>query len=184
MNVLARRQQRGAVLIVALMLLVVLTLLALSAVQDTTLEEHMAGNMRSENVSFQSAEAGLREGETWISEQSGKPVASSSGSNGVWILDSPDADTTDDNPWWSDRDASWWTDNGTAISDDLAYTASDNLTKKPRYIIEERGRVRDSLNIGFDRDNQGLDYYQVTTRGVDMGDRIEVYLRSTYARRF
>jgi type IV pilus assembly protein PilX len=185
MNTLARRQQRGAVLIIALMLLVVLTLLALSAVQDTSLEEHMAGNMRSENVAFQASEAGLREAETWISELAGKPVANSSGSNGVWLLDTPDSNDTDSEPWWRDRDASWWLSNGTEISDDLAYTASDNLSEKPRYVIEERGVVLGkSLNRGQQQDYNGLDYYQVTARGVDMGGRIEVYLRSSYSRRF
>ena len=185
MNTMAIHRQRGAVLIIVLMLLVVVTLLALSSVQDTTLEEHMAGNMRSENVAFQATEAGLRAGEKWISQLTGKPVADSSGGSGVWLLDAPDSDATDADPWWQARDASWWASNATAISDDLAYTASNNLSEKPRYVIEERGTVLGaSLNRGQQQDYNGLDYYQVTARGVDMGGRIEVYLRSTYARRF
>jgi len=185
MSTMARRQQRGAVLVLVLMLLVVLTLLALGAAQDTTMEEQMAGNMRSESVAFQSAEGGLRVAETWISNLAAQPVADGSASNGVWLLDAPDPDNTDSTPWWRARDGSWWASNATAISDDLAYTASNNLSEKPRYVIEARGRaLGPSLNLGLDHDTDGLDYYQVTARGVDMSARIEVYVRSTYARRF
>lgn len=52
-------QQKGAVLIVALMLLVVLTLLGMSAIESTKLETKMALNTRYHNLAFQNAEAGI-----------------------------------------------------------------------------------------------------------------------------
>lgn len=60
---LGMRAQRGAVLVVALMFLVVLTLLALTSMSGTTLEERMAGQYRDLNFAFQAAEAGLRDAE-------------------------------------------------------------------------------------------------------------------------
>jgi type IV pilus assembly protein PilX len=60
---LKMRAQRGAVLVVALMFLVVLTLLALTSMSGTTLEERMAGQYRDLNIAFQAAEAGLRDAE-------------------------------------------------------------------------------------------------------------------------
>ena len=56
----APRRQQGAILIVSLLMLLVLTLLALATMRAATFEERMAGNARDVNLSFQSAEAALR----------------------------------------------------------------------------------------------------------------------------
>lgn len=55
--------QRGAVLIVALIMLLLLTIIGLSGMRGTTLQENMTSNMREGNLSFQAAEAALRRGE-------------------------------------------------------------------------------------------------------------------------
>jgi type IV pilus assembly protein PilX len=57
------RAQRGAILIIALLFLVLLTVLALTSMSGTTLEEKMAGQYRELNLAFQAAEAGLRDAE-------------------------------------------------------------------------------------------------------------------------
>lgn len=54
------QRQRGAALVVGLILLVVVTLVGVGAMQTTTLQEKMAGNLRDSNLSFQAAEAALR----------------------------------------------------------------------------------------------------------------------------
>ncbi len=53
-------RQRGAVLLVALIMLLLLTILGAAAMRDTNLQERMAGNMRDHNLAFQAAEAALR----------------------------------------------------------------------------------------------------------------------------
>lgn len=53
------RAQRGAVLVVALVILSVLTLISLSGMNNTMLEETMAGNQQETNRAFQAAESGL-----------------------------------------------------------------------------------------------------------------------------
>ncbi|WP_179953215.1 pilus assembly PilX family protein [Desulfobotulus mexicanus] len=55
--------EEGMILITALVLLVVLTLIGISAMQSSTLQERMAGNMEQRDIAFQMAEAGLREAE-------------------------------------------------------------------------------------------------------------------------
>jgi type IV pilus assembly protein PilX len=57
----APSRQKGAVLIVALLFLVILTILGLTAMQGTTMEERMSGNSRDINVALQAAEAALRD---------------------------------------------------------------------------------------------------------------------------
>src|SRR5688572_33183181 len=54
-------RERGAVLIVALLFLVMLTMLGITAMTGTTMEERMAGNARDNSVAFQAAEAALRD---------------------------------------------------------------------------------------------------------------------------
>ena len=53
-------EQKGAVLIVALLFLVVLTMLGITAMTGTTFEERMAGNARDTAIAMHSAEAALR----------------------------------------------------------------------------------------------------------------------------
>jgi type IV pilus assembly protein PilX len=60
------RRQRGAVLVIGLLLLVILTVLSTSAMQSTALQERMAGNNRDRNLAFQAAEAALRDAEQYI----------------------------------------------------------------------------------------------------------------------
>lgn len=57
------RRQRGAVLYIALVLLIVLTLLGLASIGGTVLQERMAGNYRVQQLAFQNAEARLRAAE-------------------------------------------------------------------------------------------------------------------------
>lgn len=52
-------QQKGAVLLVSLMLLIVLTMLGVSATQTTTIETRMAYNMQEYIHAFEAAEVGV-----------------------------------------------------------------------------------------------------------------------------
>ncbi|WP_201093360.1 pilus assembly PilX family protein [Thiocystis minor] len=60
------RHQRGMVLVVGLIFLLLMTIIGATAIQTTTLDERMAGNMKDRNVSFQAAEAALRRAEEVI----------------------------------------------------------------------------------------------------------------------
>jgi len=62
----AGTQQAGVVLPVVLILLVILGVLATSGMDDTAMQERMAGNLRDREIAFQAAESALRAGETWL----------------------------------------------------------------------------------------------------------------------
>lgn len=62
----APARQRGAVLIFALIVLLVMTVLAVSGVGNSTLEQRMAGNYTQSVSSFQAAEQALRVAEEWM----------------------------------------------------------------------------------------------------------------------
>lgn len=55
-------RQHGAVLIVSMVLLLILTLLGVSMMNSTKLEERMAANTQESTQAFQSAETGLSQG--------------------------------------------------------------------------------------------------------------------------
>ncbi|MBN6775065.1 pilus assembly protein PilX [Pseudomonas granadensis] len=61
-----RQTQRGMVLLVSLVFLLLLTLIGLSSMQSANLQEKMAGSVSLRNQSFQAAEAALRIGESAV----------------------------------------------------------------------------------------------------------------------
>ena len=60
--------QEGFVLIVGLVILGLLTMLALSAMRDTTMQEKMAGASRASGLAFQAAESALRDAEKCLKD--------------------------------------------------------------------------------------------------------------------
>ena len=54
-------EQRGATLAIVLIFLVLVTLIGVTAMTTTTLEEKMAGNLKDQNLAFQAAESALRD---------------------------------------------------------------------------------------------------------------------------
>jgi len=55
-------RQQGVVLVIALLLLLVITLVGISTLSTTALEERMVGNMQAKNKVFQAADAAIEEG--------------------------------------------------------------------------------------------------------------------------
>lgn len=61
-------RQRGATLMIALMMLLIITLLAISSMRETTLEARMTGSVIEQKRLFNSAESGLRDAEKRFAE--------------------------------------------------------------------------------------------------------------------
>src|SRR3546814_7757431 len=57
------RQQQGAALLVVMMVLLILTLLGIASLRGGIMQERMAANIATRSMSFQVAEAGLRQAE-------------------------------------------------------------------------------------------------------------------------
>ncbi|GAA0693020.1 pilus assembly protein [Marinobacterium maritimum] len=89
-------QQRGATLVVAMIMLVLISIIGFSAMQTTTMQERMVGNLKDREISFQAAEAALRAKEKWLSEQRTLPeledTFSEYGNTGVTELKAVSAD--------------------------------------------------------------------------------------------
>jgi type IV pilus assembly protein PilX len=76
-------RQRGAILFIALILLLVMTLLILASVRGTVMQERMASNLYDRSLAFQAAEAALREAERWLLTNRPKPPVGACDGNGT-----------------------------------------------------------------------------------------------------
>ena len=65
-SVKARSKQKGAALIFGLLLMLVITIIAMSGVRESLMQERMSGNWHDRNLAFQASEAALLEGQRWL----------------------------------------------------------------------------------------------------------------------
>ena len=175
------RKQRGAVLVVALIFLVVMTMLILASVRNTTMQERMASNLYDRSLAFQAAEAALREGERFVLEHSPKPPASGCDKGNCA---KPDPTKT---PAWQVED-NW----------DTAHSADDGdghvidigtLPVPPQFLVELMADDMPEVNLcastAIDPDApcyagpEGL-RYRITARSGEAG-RAVVFLQSVFA---
>lgn len=126
--------QNGAALITGLIFLVVLTLISLSAIKSTSLEERMAGNARDQDVAFQAAEAGVREAMKRLAGLSPASAFAAGCSAGLCLNDPVTP------VWTALTNNNQWTSSKTKAYDDtaaaLTFDGATTLPLQPRYIIE------------------------------------------------
>jgi len=163
------------VLIISLLILLVMTLIGVTAMQTTTLEEKMAGNTRDRNTAFQATEAALRDAEALI--EGAVTTGAFDGSGGLY-------GTGDTEPDYASS-TSWSTANSRAYSGSLAYVAT-----QPRYFVKQVGIIPGAggpLNIGgYGKPRTGADVttFRITARGTGTSDTSRVTLRSYYGKIF
>lgn len=158
--------ERGAVLIVGLILLLVLTLFGVASLQMTTLQERMAGNMREQEQAFQGAEAALRAGERFLATTPILPAFT--GANGLY--GEPDPAT----PLWRRRET-WSGDGSRPYSGPVTDGAGE-----ARFIIERLpygGLPGESIAPDEAVSDDAM--YRVTARGVGAMKQAVVVLEST-----
>jgi type IV pilus assembly protein PilX len=171
--------QRGAVLVISLILLLVMTVLGLAAMQVTRMEERMAGNYRDVNIAFQGAEAGLRDAENRILAMVARPetcAAAPCAVPSVW-----ERSVLPDN--LRNQDGAWWTTNAEEYGANGGTPEITQTTAVPRVLIEDAGFVPDSLTVGH-APPEGRNFYRITSRSTGATDNAQAVLESTYTRRF
>lgn len=165
-------KQQGAVLMISLMILLVMTLIGVTAMGTSTMEEKMAGNERDLTLAFHAAEAALRQGEEYVTDNVVSTSAFDGATNGLHAQGSnPDVFAA----------ATW----ATAI--DYAGTIA-GVTTAPKYIIEIMQAVGDNdVNINNYGESSGsgqITAFRVTARGTGGSDSAVSMLQSYYGRRF
>ncbi len=163
-----RTRQKGAVLIVSLIILLIMTFIGLAGMEMTGMEEKMAGNMRDRNMAFQAAEATLLEGEQFVETQSPMPLFD--GNNGLYPLLSNGKKRWDEVDWSANSDIRSYAGQGLG-----------ELSAAPAYIVEELHSASsdDNLDPGEVVEDDRF-YYRVTARAAGQTNAAEVMLQTIY----
>lgn len=169
-------QQKGTVLAISLIILLLMTLIAVTAMQTTTLEEKMAGNSRDRDLALQAAESALRDAEAVIELRVSIP---SSDGTGIYAMDSTAVPDYSDPTTW------------TGTNSVAAATTITGIATPPRYYIEHiiqdsSDRSPSLVRAGYEGSNHDTttSIFRITTQGVGSSTTSQVLLRSRYGKRF
>jgi type IV pilus assembly protein PilX len=169
------KRQNGAVLVVSLFILLVLTLIGVSGMQGTVLQERMASNTRDRSLAFQSSESAMREAEAYLAGI--VTTGDFDGSAGLFNIVQAEPDY---------KTAATWTSGATSVAGSDGYS---------RYYIKQFGLIpgiQGAMNMSGYGDNKGsgdVTTFRITTHGTgattdDDGAVSEVVIRSYFGRMF
>ena len=151
-----RRWEKGSALIVALIMLLLISLIAIAGMEDSILQERMTRNMEDRGIAFENAERALRAGERFLED----PVNSTFSGNALLNPTPPDD--------WGTGTA------GNAVSVNLP--SDSRAAGDPEYYV---GPVQCAdMAMG----GCPVEIFRVTARGVGGEQSTEVVLRSNFAR--
>jgi len=175
------KQQQGAVLIIGLIMLLLLTVIGMSSIRGTDLQERMAGNARDHNLAFQATEAAVRSAENYLSGAS--ISAYSNGAGYHKDLTGPTSPIL-----WSPQD--WGT--GEVVGTKEVVKIADNtlkgISEQPKYVIEQLEVTIAPGNYGSAVDQQSVDsmsereVYRITARGLGGTKDSEALIQTTFIR--
>jgi len=171
------KNQRGVALFISLVLLLVLTIIGVSAVQTTSLEERMARNTHDSVLAFESAEVALRAGETFLRNN----VVSTAGflpagaNNGLWKA----SNYAQTERW---EQANIWSGANSVV---VAANTITGVAEQPRYVIEWVASVQRNDNPYLQGSSYSalvdrIEIFRITARGVGGTANARVLLQSTF----
>ncbi len=171
-----RRRERGVVLVVALLMLLVLTFIGLAATRSTTIEQRLTENHHDLAVAMQGAEAALRDGESSLNS-AGLPN---------FALNTAGA-YTEAAPMpidWSN--SANWAEGSTATIQYQGGIGGSALQPiyKPRYyvVLTSHFGTAAGSSLSTDAPEPLLTYYYVVAHSYGLTTDTQVTLESTYLR--
>lgn len=167
-------RQSGAALIVSLLILLVMTMLGLSSIQTSRMEERMSGNARDINLSFQAAEAALMDADRYLGDGSIKPAFDGS-TPGLFAKAETGSQLYEAAGW------NWYDSQKVRVYSEPALAG---LNSQPRYYIEFLAQVAitgGSLVSGFNPKEQTVTYYRVTAYGTGASASSVTILQTVFA---
>jgi type IV pilus assembly protein PilX len=177
--VLRPPHQQGVALIMAMVFLMILTIIGVTVMSTTSLQEKMAGNVQDKHSAFQAAESALRAAEAVVEGWLAKPTDFVANTNGHYI---PQPGST--MPWWESVD--WDPAGGAALT--IAETI-DGVSTQPTYIIEDLGQLpgtgggASSIVTGFAPPSAvagDASMYRITARGIGRTNTAISVVQSVY----
>lgn len=139
------RRSAGSVLVISLLILLTLTILGVTALNTTVMEERMSSNTRQRNLAHQAAETAMKAAEQWLGNTAGNVMLSTH--IGLFNGDAELYDNTVSSrsvDWDLNNTTAWASDNSQAVTTLSSFPADESeIPGAPRYVIEYIGRVGD-----------------------------------------
>lgn len=196
-----RDVQSGAVLILGLVVLLVITMLGINGMRTTVMQERMAGNLRQNNTALQAAEAALQAGLAYIESRSSPPRADRAGTDFVWpacrVSDASANSETDTDPHGGacaglDSVLSNWQGDLAGVSEGVGYhdvlAALGEYGNLPGVIAQPRLYIQvryvPPLDVEQAAQGAGVHYYTVTAIGFGASAQARAIVQSTIAKVF
>jgi type IV pilus assembly protein PilX len=164
------RRQRGAVLVVGLIFLAVLSLLGVAAYGSATQEERMSGNARDRLRALEAAESSARDCEAFI----GTAVPAFSGSGGMY--EAPPYGDPDQ--WQVITESNAWAD---ATQTRVLATPLADVALQPRCIAERQALWRDATD-SHNEEPYETEVYQITAVGYGTNANNSAMVHTIYRR--
>lgn len=186
--------QRGAVLLVSLIILLVLTLLGIATMESTGMEMKMANRSREHMIAMQAAEAGLRAAEMYIqdigfSENELTDSGCNAGTQNCFKEDCSDGGycfngtnagnwsscslTAPAQPVWNDSALAVWTTNGRHHQ-----LVSGQIKANVKYVVEFLCYIPGTVGEIITVNPHFL--FRITSLAVSDSGKSQVMLQSTY----
>lgn len=167
------RHRHGAALIASLIFLLIMTLIGVTGLQVSSMEEKMTGNMRDRDLAFQAAESALRAGETFMTAAT---LPAFDGTGGHYLTSTAQATFWDTIDWTAPAQVTTYT--GGTLS---------NVYAAPAYIVEQLPTLPGvdtggSLEAGTPPSGGNVSWYRITARGMGGTASAVVILQSIYRR--
>ncbi len=180
--------QQGMALITGLLLLMVLTLLGITAMDNAVMEETMVKNQRDQQVAFQAAESAMVDGFGWLDIQGVRPRLN----NPVPLSDGTPGIVVNANNMMSDADATssnWWAANGLSYGVATGAAPIAGLAAQPRHITQEFVAQAQSTVDHVVLSNEysatpGKRYYRISSQGSGFSATTQVVVQGIYVKRF
>lgn len=171
-----RRQQGGFVLVVSLLMIVILSIIGITGMSGSNIEEKVVRNTKNQDVAFQAAESAVRDAEVYITS-----IASPSAFNGTHGLYA----STSTNPDYT-LAASW----GTTVSVTAA-TSIPSSASAGRYYIKlmttiSSGASSEGNVTGYGETMAGgtVTVFKITARGTGATSDSQAFIESYYGKLF
>ncbi len=174
------RRQRGMVLVVALVMVLLMSITAVSAIRGSNMQELMAGNMKERNQAFQAAEAALRMAEVQVQTNGTSLVFNNA--NGLFSNQNMHSSALGSVSHWP---SNTWDSHAITL---VASRLDLKLAREPDYVIEQLQVVSsgaaatgNAIEYGAAVDEAGpIILYRLTSRGFGGSENSVVILQSTY----
>jgi type IV pilus assembly protein PilX len=191
------KKQRGTVLVASLFFLMILTILGVSSVNRTSIQNKVSANNHNTDLAFQASETSLSAAEEYLKNLVSVPAVISNCAtppcNNIWAKNALDAKFKGSSAyWWAstnpDTNSDWWPVYATAPNPTTQKVSY--VSEQPLYFIEEYGYLPDDLSPGTRAQGVGTYYYRVTARGTGGVAKTsgnspnQAMVQSIYAKRF